>query len=80
MPKLTDIRFVITPDRLAHITLLDSGRSLVVQAPFLRSLLELHPRTVLGSTTIDHVQLRMLGVIPSLEEVTVHDSRVTISA
>ncbi len=80
MQKQFDIRYVITPDRLAHITLLDSGCSLVVQATFFRNLLELHPRTVLGSTSIDHVQLRMLGVMPSREEVTVHDTRVTVSA
>ncbi|MEV5028527.1 hypothetical protein [Paenibacillus sp. LPE1-1-1.1] len=80
MSSQTAIRYVITPDHLAHITLLSTGRSLVVQAPYFRKLLDINPRTTLGSTSIDHAQLRMLGVIPSREEVSTNDSRVTISA
>lgn len=80
MTNQTAIRYVITPDNLAFITLLNTGRKLVVQAPFFRNLLSLQPRSVLGSTTIDNVQLRMLGVIPAQKEVHIDDTRITIGA
>lgn len=80
MNKQTAIRYVISPDNLAFITLLATGRKLVVQAPFFRKLLDLHPRAVLGSTTIDNVQLNMLGVIPTRKEVENDDLRIAVYA
>jgi hypothetical protein len=62
------IRYIISPDNLAYITLLGSGQKFVVQAPYFRKLLGLHPRAALGSTSVDCVQLRQLGVIPSRKE------------
>lgn len=80
MKSTNDIRYVITQDNLAFITILATGRKFVVQAPFFRKLLSLQPRTVLGSTTFDNVQLSLFGVIPAREEVANDDTRVTVSA
>lgn len=76
--KSVDIRYVITPDRLAYVTLLDTGRKFVVQAPYFRKVLGLNPRTVLGSTTLNPTELRALGVLPA-KEVT-SDVRTPIAA
>ncbi|MGO4375638.1 hypothetical protein AB4Z21_33795 [Paenibacillus sp. MCAF20] len=69
--KLTDIRYVITPDQLAYVTLLATGRKFVVSAAFFRNTLGLHPRTVLGATSVTQKQLDRLVIIPvsSREEV-----------
>ncbi|MCU6709794.1 hypothetical protein M6D81_13940 [Paenibacillus sp. J5C_2022] len=71
------IRYVITPDSLAHVTLLPSRTRFVVQADFFRKLLDLHPRTVLGSTTVDAVQLAALTGVP-IKEVTADDARTCL--
>ena len=72
------IRFVITPDRLAYVTILATGRKFVAQAAFLRRIADLHPRAVLGSTTVTTAQLDVLTGTPRKEAID-DDARVAIS-
>lgn len=75
---LQAIRYVITPEALAFVTLLGTGTKFVVQASFFRNLLGLHSRTVLGSTSVKSSQLLSLGLIPTRKEVVYDDARLSV--
>lgn len=78
--QLTPVRYVMAPGNLAYVSVIGTSIKVVVNTSFLRKLLGLHPRTVLGNTSVNADQLSaLLGPIPQ-KGVVIDDSRIAVGS